>query len=270
MELTWGATSRFRLTVQTAGPDVAGALDQLLAQWHTHLAAVPEAGADDTAAVVTWPSRDVGGPLAAAAARAGAACGDRGAARRTPGCRAGRYTAGVAVDGAAFPAPRRGVQIRRAGPADIDAVVRLGMETVRFDAHFGTVIERPWSAEALRREAEPLLAGPDAWTWLAEHDGEPAACSTPSRPRLRAGSRRWRDQMPVAYLELMYVQPGERGQGMAPALVEHLHREADAAGVAVTLLHYEQVNPLSGPFWNRQGYRPLWTSWEARPARTLR
>ena len=47
------------------------------------------------------------------------------------------------------------------------------METIRFDAHFGTVIERPWSAEALRREAEPLLAGPAAWTWLAEHDGEP-------------------------------------------------------------------------------------------------
>src|SRR5208283_803485 len=63
LELTWGAASRFRLTVQTAGPDIAGALDQLLARWHTHLAAVPGAAADDTAAVVTWPSRDVGGPL---------------------------------------------------------------------------------------------------------------------------------------------------------------------------------------------------------------
>jgi len=35
-------------------------------------------------------------------------------------------------------------------------------------------------------------------------------------------------------------------------------------------LHYAQVNPLSGPFWNRMGYRPLWTSWEARPAAALR
>jgi hypothetical protein len=40
--------------------------------------------------------------------------------------------------------------------------------------------------------------------------------------------------------------------------------------VSVTLLHYEQVNPLSGPFWSHRGYRPLWTSWEARPARALR
>ncbi len=30
------------------------------------------------------------------------------------------------------------------------------------------------------------------------------------------------------------------------------------------------VNPLAVPFWGRQGYRPLWTTWEARPARMLR
>jgi hypothetical protein len=24
------------------------------------------------------------------------------------------------------------------------------------------------------------------------------------------------------------------------------------------------------PFWGHQGYRPLWTTWEARPARMLR
>jgi hypothetical protein len=49
-----------------------------------------------------------------------------------------------------------------------------------------------------------------------------------------------------------------------------LHREIEDAGVAVTLLHYEQTNPLSVPFWSQQGYRPLWTSWEAKPAQTLR
>ena len=75
---------------------------------------------------------------------------------------------------------------------------------------------------------------------------------------------------PVAYVELMDVLPGERGGGVAGALVAQLHQAADDAGVAVTLLHYEQVNPLSGPFWSQQGYRPLWTTWEARPASTLR
>ena len=75
---------------------------------------------------------------------------------------------------------------------------------------------------------------------------------------------------PVAYLELMDRAARRAGRGVAAALVARLHQVADESGVAVTLLHYEQVNPLSGPFWHQQGYRPLWTSWEARPASTLR
>ena len=46
--------------------------------------------------------------------------------------------------------------------------------------------------------------------------------------------------------------------------------EFDAQGVAVTLLHYAQVNPVSVPFWSRMGYRPLWTAWDIRPAAALR
>jgi GNAT superfamily N-acetyltransferase len=275
MELTWGAASRFRLTAHTADPDAAGALDELLSRWQAHLASVPEASADDTAAVVMWPSRDVDGPLpllrhglaprAVIAARpAGRGTGLAAATPPGPGAPDPGATASPP------PALRPGVRIRRAGPADIDAVVRLGMATVRFDAHFGTVIERPWSAEALREDASVLLTQPPAWTWLAEDGGEPVAMLYAEPPAAAGWIAPMAGGSPVAYLELMYVQLDDRGQGAGPALVRQLHREADAAGVAVTLLHYEQVNPLSGPFWSRQGYRPLWTSWEARPARTLR
>ena len=275
MELTWGAASRFRLTAHTAGPDVAGALEELLSRWQAHLAAVPEAGADDTAATVMWPSRDIDGPLpllrhglaprAVIAARpAGRAAGPAAAAPEGPSAPGPAGPAGPAS------LLRPGVRIRRAGPADIDAVVGLGMATIRFDAHFGTVIERPWSAEALRGNASALLAEPGAWTWLAEDDGHPVAMLYAEPPAAASWIAPMTSVSPVAYLELMYVQPDDRGQGAGPALVGQLHQEADAAGAAVTLLHYEQVNPLSGPFWSRQGYRPLWTSWEARPARTLR
>ena len=141
LELTWGAASRFRLTVRTAGPDAEGALDELMALWRIHLASVPEAGADDTAAVVTWPTRDATGPRALL--RHGLA--PRAVIAVRP---AGRQGAGQALaDEPASqgwrPTAVPGFQISRAGPADIDTVVRLGMETVRFDAHFGTVIERP-------------------------------------------------------------------------------------------------------------------------------
>jgi len=75
---------------------------------------------------------------------------------------------------------------------------------------------------------------------------------------------------PAAYLQTMFVDHAERGTGIGAALARSLHAQLDAAGVAVTLLHHSQVNPLSGPFWYRMGYRPLWTSWEARPASALR
>jgi len=75
---------------------------------------------------------------------------------------------------------------------------------------------------------------------------------------------------PVAYNMLTFVSPAERGTGVGTALVARFHAAAESAGVPVTLLHYEQANPLSAPFWGQHGYRPLWTSWEARPACTVR
>ena len=255
LDLAWGAARRFRLDPQVAGPDVRGALDALLAQWREHLAGAPGTGEDDTAAVVAWPSRDITGhrvlldhglfPLAIIAARP-----------------AGR-------DGRAVP-PDPGLRIRRAGPADLDSVVALGMETVRYDAHFGTVIERPDTAAALRREAAVRLAGPAPWTWLAERDGQVVGSLYAQSPDQAGWIAPLVRPAPVAYLELMAVLPGARGAGVGAALAAVYHAAADAAGVAVTLLHYEQMNPLSAPFWSQQGYRPLWADWEARPALALR
>jgi GNAT superfamily N-acetyltransferase len=68
----------------------------------------------------------------------------------------------------------------------------------------------------------------------------------------------------------MFVGPHERGGGLGAALVARAHAELDARGITTTLLHHAQVNPLSAPFWNRMGYRPLWTGWERRPAGALR
>jgi GNAT superfamily N-acetyltransferase len=255
LDLAWGAARRFRLEPQAAGPDVRGALDRLLTRWREHLAGLPGTGADDTAAVVPWPSRDIAGhralldhgliPLAIIAART-----------------AGR-------DGQPVPSGP-GLRIRPAGPADLDSVVALGMETIRYDAHFGTVIERPDTAAALRREAAVRLAGPAPWTWLAERDGSAVGLLYAQRPDQAGWIAPLVRPAPVAYLELMAVLPGARGAGVGAALAAVYHAAADAAGVAVTLLHYEQMNPLSAPFWSQQGYRPLWTDWEARPALALR
>ena len=180
---------------------------------------------------------------------------------------------------AARPASRRpamiadcplGVRIRRAGPADLDVVTRMGMDVVRFDAHFGGVIERPGAAEALRAKVARLLDDHEPWAWLAEREGRPVGLLVAERPEIAGWIAPQTCQSPVAYLLLLFVAPAERGSGVGAALTRRLHCEAAAARVSVILLQYEQVNPLAVPFWGQQGYRPLWTTWEARPARMLR
>lgn len=265
LDLSWGAARRFQLTAQVAGPDVACALDELLSLWRDHLADTPDTAAEDTAATVTWPSRDVDG--VAALLRHRFAPLEVIAARTVPGP--------VVADPEGAPLEagllEAGLLIRRAGPADVDAVVSLGLEVIRFDSRFGSVRERPDTVRGLRAEARgSLLTGPAAWTWLVERDGMPVALLAAQRPESAAWITSVVRRAPAAYLMLMFVAPGERGRGIGAALTGQFHRAAAAAGTAVTLLHYEQLNPLSAPFWNRQGYRPLWTVWETTPARAIR
>jgi GNAT superfamily N-acetyltransferase len=225
----------------------------LLARWREHLAATPGTDADDTAAVVTWPSRDIDGiralmrrgfqPQSVVAARVmGRAAGD--------------------TRPAAAP-----VRIRRAGPADVDVVTEFGVDEIRYDAHFSGVTERQDTVDAMRREVTAQLAGPEPWIWLAERDGTAIGLVTAERPEAAAWIAPLSGPAPVSYIPVLIVRPGERSQGTGAALVAELHRQLGAAGIAVALLHYEQTNPLAAPFWGQQRYRPLWTSWEARPAR---
>jgi GNAT superfamily N-acetyltransferase len=74
---------------------------------------------------------------------------------------------------------------------------------------------------------------------------------------------------PVGYIGSLFVRDEERGGGVGRALVAEAHRALAAAGMAVTLLHHSLPNPRSTPFWYAQGYRPLWTMWQRKPAIVL-
>jgi len=269
LDLSWGAARRFVLSAEVAGPDVTGGLDGLLGRWREHLAEVPGTSDPDTAAVVDWPCRDVDGiaallrhglaPLEVLAARTVS----RGVKRNT-----GPFgEIDFDLDGGAAAG---GLRIRQAGPGDVHTVARMGLEVIRWDSLFGKVTERPGTFDALEKEAVGLLAGPAPWTWVAERDGEVAGLLAAQRPDAAGWVRPFTGQAAAAYLMLMFVAPGERGGGAGSALVERFHRVADAAGVGTILLHYELLNPLSAPFWNRHGYRPLWTTWVATPASVMR
>ena len=253
---TWGPVDRFTLVPRLAGQDIAAASDQLLGQWRDHLGGISVARGADAGASVVWPTRDITGvrsllkhglqPLTVIAARTRPA----GSPTRPRG---------------AF-----GVTIRAAGPDDEETVLELELRLIRFDMHFGGPVWRPATQALVRADIRDGLRRRVNWTWLAERGGRAVGLLVAQPPQESGWIAGMTRPAPAAYLQTMFVDSRERGTGIGSALVRNLHAQLDASGVEVTLLHHSQVNPLSGPFWNRMGYRPLWTSWEARPASALR
>jgi GNAT superfamily N-acetyltransferase len=253
---TWGAADRFTLVPRLPGQDVEASADLLLGQWREHLAETAAARGPDTSASVVWPSLDITGVQALL--RHGLAPITVIAARTRP-------SLPPSVPRGAF-----GTTIRAAGPADEEQVLDFELRLIRYDMHFGGPVWRGATARLVREEIRASLAGPAAWTWLAERNGRAVGLLVAQPPQASGWIAGMTGRSPAAYLQTMFVDAQERGTGAGAALVRQLHARLDGMGVAVTLLHHSQVNPLSAPFWYRMGYRPLWTSWEARPASALR
>jgi GNAT superfamily N-acetyltransferase len=253
---TWGAADRFTLVPRLPGQDIAAPADLLLAQWRDHLAGTGASRGPDTSASVVWPSLDITGIQALL--RHGLQPLTVIAARTRPN--------------GPPPPPRRafGVTIRSAGPDDEEQVLDLELRLVRYDMHFGGPVWRGATARLVRDEIRASLVRAAAWTWLAERNGRAVGLLVVQPPAEAGWIAGMTSKSPAAYLQTMYVDGQERGTGIGAALVRNLHAKLDGMGVAVTLLHHSQVNPLSAPFWYRMGYRPLWTSWESRPASALR
>jgi GNAT superfamily N-acetyltransferase len=264
---TWDAAAKFSLTMRLGETDTRAAADDLLTQWRDHLADLPEAREDDSAAVVTWPSRDVTGIRALMK-------------------HALQPISVIAVRRAGLPTPKHGetpdLVIRHAEPADQDSVTELELGVIHYDAHFGAAFPRPATPKLVQEATRRNLERRPDWTWLATRRGQAignaidkatgeaiglAVVEPPAEAEWIAGLAR---PGRTAYLSSMFLSPEERGAGTGATLITHVHDALDARGIDLTLLHYAQLNPLSGPFWHRMGYRPLWSTWAALPASTLR
>ena len=249
---TWGAAERHQLSIRVAGPDPRCAMSDLLVQARHRV--MPQAGDEpDSEVLVNWPSRDtamtptlLGHGLVPATVIAA-----RPAVRPTP---------------AAAASPR----VRPIEPGDLDTAAGLWLEQVRWDAQFGSATERTSTAAAIASELRDVLDGHPSWAWVAESAGTVAGLLVVQPPERTDWIAKLTSASPAAYLSCLGVTVGQRGGGLGAALVGTAHAALDAAGVAVTLLHYAALNPLSAPFWHRCGYRPLWTTWHARPAATFR
>lgn len=232
-------------------------MDALLDAWREQLSH-REIATKDSSVLVAWPSRDV---------RATRALLDHGFTPLT--CLAVRPATPVDTKLSGT------VKMRRAGPADLDAVVELALAELEYAALVGASVLREDAATLKRNAARVRLhttdrTDPDP-VWLAERDEAPvglAECgwvdTATHRGEHRLTDGRW------AYVNCLSVHERERGTGVGQRLMTLAHDEFARAGVVGSYLYYNPANPLSSVFWPRQGYRPLWTMWEMRPATALR
>lgn len=249
---TWASLRAFQLFARVGGAAPAASMAALLHRWRRVVAAAADPGDTDSEAVLRWPSRD---PVMTSVFRA------HGLVPATV------VAARVAGTPTAAPAGRALVRPLRA--TDLAAAVRLWRSLVAWDGQFSTMRERPTTAMLLREELAGALVRDPSWAWVAEVHGEVCGLLVAGPPRRSGWVAPLVRAAPVAYLGAMVVAEGRRGAGVGSALVHHAHATFDRAGIAVTLLHYAGLSPLSGPFWHRHGYRPLWTFWQAHPAARL-
>ncbi|GLZ44262.1 GNAT family N-acetyltransferase [Actinomycetospora sp. NBRC 106375] len=252
--LLWSAAEVTELHPVLGSAGRAGA-DGLVAEWRRRIPGRVRQAAD-SAAVVTWPSRDVVAarafldhglvPLAVLAVRP---------AGPPPGP----------------PSHDPSLVVRRAREDDLAACLELAMHEIAYSSAVGGSVLRP-DAKAVKRAALRERFARDEPIHLAERDGRAVGLLECGLTDVTTGSwlagllptGRW------GYVNCASVLPGRRGNGVGHALVTAALPGLEPPGARGTYLYYNPPNPLSSVFWPRHGYRPLWTLWEVRPASALR
>lgn len=216
------------------------AMDSLLATW---LRGLPASARGLTK--VTWPSRDTA--MAAPLLRHGFQASGALAVRR----------AGLGV--VSEPPPT----VRGIRPEDVDEVTRLWLEMLAWDAQFGNLLDRPAAPQLIRAAVRDLCCPTDAASVVAEQDEQVVAAMLVHPAPDAAWAQDMTSATPAAYLAVGLTTSAARGQGVGAALAHAAAERADHDHGA-TLLNYNMINPLSGAFWHRMGYRPLWYGWRRR------
>jgi GNAT superfamily N-acetyltransferase len=250
----WSARDRWEL-FPLVGDEAGPGIDALLRAWRQLMDKV-EPPDLDSACLVTWPSRDVEGSraLLAHGFQPLSVLAVRQPREHVP-----------------LPPSAPGLVVRTAIDRDLDVAVSLALAELTYSAMVGNTIVRPDAAEIKRNTLGYRISHEDT-VWLAELDGVAvglAECwltdsATNAGRRFPVPPGRW------GYVNLVSVLPGARGTGVGQAMMDWAHLELHRAGATGTYLYYNPPNPLSSVFWPRQGYRPLWTIWELRPAGALR
>ncbi|MBK1788496.1 GNAT family N-acetyltransferase [Prauserella cavernicola] len=250
-EALWSALEVWELTPIVGERGTEG-MDAVLRACRARLDA--ERPGEDSACLVSWPSRDAEGTRALL---------DHGLVPL--------WALGVRT---AEPPEAPGspdVRVREAGPGDVETILRLERAEVEYSAQAGNLRARTGWEHRRRESLREQLAG-DSSGWLAELDGEPVGVVEGGMVTVEEGT--WLGTVLPAgrwgYVHSAAVLPAIRGRGVGRALLAAAHARLATDDARGTYLYYNPLNPLASVFWHRQGYRPLWTVWEVRPASMLR
>ncbi|WP_037313291.1 GNAT family N-acetyltransferase [Amycolatopsis orientalis] len=232
--------------------DAGAGMNALLSVWRARIALA--AAEPDSSCTVTWPSRDV------VVARA---LLDHGLAPQL----ALAVRAPSPGDGHTVP----GVTVRESTGGDLEEIVDLRFEELRYTSFVGHGVVRPGAKALLAEEVRRgLQFGGRAW--IAEEEGVTVGMVTGGK-RSPAPGDALAGRLPPGewgYLGTLAVTAAARGRGIGRALTAVAHDELFSASSRGTFVSYNPANPLSPVFWHRQGYRPLWTTWAVSPAAALR
>lgn len=154
--------------------------------------------------------------------------------------------------GAPFPA---GIEIHRAGPEDIEVVIKLGDDLGRH--HNTSPIFLPYyppeTMPSFRAYMLELLEKPQNAHWVAYRDGRPVGMQTFHEPDFAELARPDRS----IYLFVGVTAPEERGAGLGAAILRHSLAWARGEGYERCTLHYLSANIAAARFWLKSGFQPL-------------
>ncbi len=158
-------------------------------------------------------------------------------------------------------------RVRAATADDLPQMASLGAALQRFDAATGSIPERPNPSALLEPRLRHDLEHHPGWAWVAERTGSIVGMCTVTPPPTSDWVTSFVGVESAGYLGLVYVEPTFRTTRLGTALAARAHHRIAEQGIGTSVLHHNPLNPLSTPFWARQGYRPLVTMWQRRPAR---
>jgi GNAT superfamily N-acetyltransferase len=161
--------------------------------------------------------------------------------------------------------------VRRARIDDLAVATDIALAELVYSANVGGTVLRADAAE-LKRAAISYHLNEHDPVWIIERDGIGVGIAECWETDASVGAS-IRFPVPVGrwgYVNTVSVLPGARGSGLGQQLMAVAHHDLAQHRAIGTYLYYNLANPLSSVFWPRQGYRPLWTIWEIRPANALR